>query len=58
MTFPSVESVPSQSIKTITRQDLSCASNGQINNGDEGSALKRSVAAVSIENGRFDCALL
>jgi hypothetical protein len=53
-----MESFPSQSIKTITRQDLSCASNGHVNSGDKGSALKRSIAAVSTENGRFDCALL
>jgi hypothetical protein len=60
ITFPSVESSPSQSIITITRQDLSCASNGHIDiSGDEGSSTpKGSVAAVSTQNERFDCALL
>ncbi len=55
-----VESSPSQSIITITRQDLSCASNGHIDiSGDEGSStLQGSVAAVSTQNERFDCALL
>ncbi len=55
-----VGSSPSQSIITITGQDLSCASNGHVDSsGDEGSStLKRSVAAVSTQNERFDCALL
>jgi hypothetical protein len=55
-----VESSPSQIIITITRQVLSCASNGHIDiSGDERSlALRGSVAASSTQNERFDCALL
>jgi hypothetical protein len=58
--FLSVEASPSQIIITITRQVLSCASNGHIDiNEDERSlTLKGSVAASSKQNERFDWALL
>ncbi len=56
----SVGSSPSQIIIIITRQVLSCASNGHVDiSGDERSlALRGSVAASSTQNERFDCALL
>jgi hypothetical protein len=58
--FLSVGSSPSQIITIITKQVLSCASNGHIDiNGDERSlTLKESVAANSTQNERFDWALL